>query len=109
MFDNTAIFGFAGEDADEILEYLMEKDIDVRDVIQEDDQIIVYGEPEDFNSIQEALKEKGISEFSVAEIQMIPQNEIKLTGEDLEKFEKMIDALDDLEDVQRIFHNVEDL
>ncbi|PAB00468.1 YebC/PmpR family DNA-binding transcriptional regulator [Enterococcus canintestini] len=107
MFDNTAIFGFAGEDADEILEYLMEKDIDVRDVIQEDDQIIVYGEPEDFNSIQEALKEKGISEFSVAEIQMIPQNEIKLTGEDLEKFEKMIDALDDLEDVQRIFHNVD--
>lgn len=107
MFDNTAIFGFAGEDADEVLEYLMEKDIDVRDVIQEDDQIIVYGEPEDFNSIQEALKEKGISEFSVAEIQMLPQNEIKLTGEDLEKFEKMIDALDDLEDVQQIFHNVE--
>ena len=70
-------------------------------------KIIVYGDPEDFNSIQEALKEKGISEFSVAEIQMIPQNEIKLTGEDLEKFEKMIDALDDLEDVQRIFHNVE--
>lgn len=107
MFDNTAIFGFAGEDADEVLEYLMEKDIDVRDVIQEDDQIIVYGEPEDFNSIQEALKEKGISEFSVAEIQMLPQNEIKLTGEDLEKFGKMIDALDDLEDVQQIFHNVE--
>ena len=107
MFDNTAIFGFAGEDADEILEYLMEKDIDVRDVTKEDDQIIVYGEPEDFNSIQAALKEKGIAEFSVAEIQMMPQNEIQLTGEDLEKFEKMIDALDDLEDVQQIFHNVE--
>lgn len=107
MFDNTAIFGFAGEDADEILEYLMEKDIDVRDVTKEDDQIIVYGEPEDFNSIQAALKEKGIVEFSVAEIQMMPQNEIQLTGEDLEKFEKMIDALDDLEDVQQIFHNVE--
>ncbi|BCA85615.1 putative transcriptional regulatory protein [Enterococcus saigonensis] len=107
MFDNTAIFGFVGEDADEILEYLMENDIDVRDVTAEDDQIIVYGEPEDFNSIQEALKTRGITEFSVAEIQMIPQNEIKLTGEDLEKFEKMIDALDDLEDVQQIFHNVE--
>ena len=107
MFDNTAIFGFAGEDADEILEYLMEKDIDVRDVTKEDDQIIVYGEPEDFNSIQAALNEKGIAEFSVAEIQMMPQNEIQLTGEDLEKFEKMIDALDDLEDVQQIFHNVE--
>ncbi|MGO3791957.1 MAG: YebC/PmpR family DNA-binding transcriptional regulator, partial [Enterococcus gilvus] len=68
MFDNTALFGFAGEDADEVLEYLMDKEIDVRDVVDEEGQIIVYGEPEDFNAIQEALKEKGISEFSVAEM-----------------------------------------
>ena len=71
MFDNTALFGFTGEDADEILEYLMDKEIDVRDVVDEEGQIIVYGEPEDFNAIQEALKEKGITEFSVAEMQMI--------------------------------------
>jgi YebC/PmpR family DNA-binding regulatory protein len=107
MFDNTALFGFAGEDADEVLEYLMDKEIDVRDVVDEEGQIIVYGEPEDFNAIQEALKEKGISEFSVAEMQMIPQSEVTLTGDDLEKFEKMIDVLDELEDVQQIYHNVE--
>lgn len=107
MFDNTALFGFSGEDADEILEYLMEKDIDVRDVVEEEDQVIVYGEPEDFNSIQEALKAKGITEFSVAEMQMIPQNEVSLSGDDLEKFEKMIDVLEELEDVQQVFHNVE--
>lgn len=107
MFDNTALFGFAGEDADEILEYLMDKDIDVRDVVDEEGQVIVYGEPEDFNAIQEALKEKGITDFTVTEMQMIPQNEVTLTGEDLEKFEKMIDVLDELEDVQQIYHNVE--
>lgn len=107
MFDNTALFGFAGEDADEILEYLMDKEIDVRDVVDEEGQIIVYGEPEDFNAIQEALKEKGITEFSVAEMQMIPQNEVTLTGDDLEKFEKMIDVLEELEDVQQVYHNVE--
>ncbi|MEO2517510.1 YebC/PmpR family DNA-binding transcriptional regulator [Enterococcus avium] len=107
MFDNTALFGFTGEDADEILEYLMDKEIDVRDVVDEEGQIIVYGEPEDFNAIQEALKEKGITEFSVAEMQMIPQNEVALTGDDLEKFEKMIDVLDELEDVQQVYHNVE--
>ena len=73
----------------------------------EECQIIVYGEPEDFNAIQEALKEKGITEFSVAEMQMIPQNEVTLTGDDLEKFEKMIDVLDELEDVQQVYHNVE--
>lgn len=109
MFYNTSLFGFAGEDADEVLEYLMDKEIDVRDVVDEEGQIIVYGEPEDFNTIQEALKEKGISEFSVAEMQMIPQSEVTLTGDDLEKFEKMIDVLDELEDVQQIYHNVEDL
>lgn len=107
MFDNTAIIGFSGKDADEILEFLMEKDIDVRDVLDEEGQIIVYGEPTDFHLIQEALKDKGIEEFSVAEIQMLPQNEVTLTGDDLEKFEKMIDVLDDLEDVQQVFHNVD--
>ncbi|MCJ0571765.1 YebC/PmpR family DNA-binding transcriptional regulator [Enterococcus cecorum] len=107
MFDNTALFGFAGDDADEILEYLMDKDIDVRDVEAEDGQIMVYGEPTDFHAIQEALKEKGISDFSVAEMQMIPQNEVTLTGDDLAKFEKMIDVLEDLEDVQSVYHNVD--
>lgn len=106
MFDNTAIFGFAGDDADEILEYLMDKEIDVRDVMEEDGQIIVYGEVADFHSIQEALKEKGITDFSIAEIQMIPQNEVTLSPEDQETFEKMIDALEELEDVQHVFHNV---
>ncbi|XBG82554.1 YebC/PmpR family DNA-binding transcriptional regulator [Enterococcus cecorum] len=107
MFDNTALFGFAGDDADEILEYLMDKDIDVRDVEAEDGQIMVYGEPTDFHAIQEALKEKGITDFSVAEMQMIPQNEVTLTGDDLAKFEKMIDVLEDLEDVQSVYHNVD--
>ncbi|EOL47595.1 hypothetical protein RV11_GL000397 [Enterococcus phoeniculicola] len=107
MFDNTAIFGFKGEDSDELLEYLMDKEIDVRDILEEEDQLIVYGEPEDFHAIQEALKEKGIEEFSVAEIQMLAQNEVTLEGDDLLKFEKMIDVLDDLEDVQQIFHNVD--
>ena len=107
MFDNRAIFGFKGEDVDEIFEYLLEKDIEVKDVFEEEDQIIVYGESSDFHAIQEALKEKGITEFSVAEIQMLAQNEVELSEEDLAQFEKMIDALDELEDVQQIFHNVD--
>lgn len=107
MFDNTALFGVAGERAEEILEYLMEEDIDVRDVTEEEGQTFVYAEPEDFHKVQEALKSFGIEEFEVAEIEMIPQNEVTLSGEELEKFEKMIDALEDLEDVQKVYHNVE--
>ncbi|MFZ1605097.1 MAG: YebC/PmpR family DNA-binding transcriptional regulator, partial [Enterococcus aquimarinus] len=89
-----------------ILEYLMEKEIDVRDVEEQDGQIIVSGEPEDFHAIQEALKEKGIETFTVSEMEMVPQNEVTLSAEDLVIFEKMIDALEDLEDVQKIHHNV---
>lgn len=107
MFDHTGVIGFAGDDADEILEYLMEKDIDVKDVMEEEGQIIVYTEPEDFHEVQEALKLKGIEEFSVSELEMIAQNDVTLNGEDLEKFEKMIDVLEELDDVQKVYHNVD--
>lgn len=107
MFDNTAVFGFAGDDSDDVLEYLMEADVDVRDVEEDNGQIIVYGEASDFHVIQEALKSKGITEFSVSEIEMIAQNDVVLTGEDLVQFEKMISILDDLDDVQNVFHNVD--
>lgn len=106
MFDQTGVIGFQGEDAEDIFEYLVEKDIDIRDVMQEEDQIIVYTEPEDFHQVQEALKEKGIHEFSVSEIEMIAQNDVELMEEDLEKFERMIDVLEDLDDVQKVYHNV---
>ena len=42
----------------------------------------------------------------MAEMQMVPQNEVTLEGDDLVKFEKMIDVLEDLEDVQQVYHNV---
>lgn len=107
MFDHTAVVGFAGDDADAVLEYLMEKDIDVRDVVKEEDQVIVYAEPEDFHTVQEALKEYGVTDFTVTELEMIAQNDVTLTGDDVETFEKLIDALEDLEDVQKVYHNVD--
>lgn len=106
LFDNTAIFGVADKDADELLEALMEADVDVRDVVQEDDQAIVYAEPNDFNAVRAALEAMGITEFSVAEIEMIPQSEVTLSGDDLRLFERMINALEDNEDVQKVYHNV---
>lgn len=107
MFDNTAIFGMENQDSDEIFEYLMEQDIDVKDVFEDNGQVIVYGEGTDFHAIQEALKEKGITEFTVTEIQMLPQNDVTLEGDDLATFEKLISVLEDLEDVQNVYHNVD--
>lgn len=106
MFDHTSVFGFEGYAADDILEQLMEQDIDVRDVVEED-LTIVYAEPEQFAQVQDALKEYGVEEFKVAEFEMLPQSDVELSAEDQEVFEKLIDALEDLEDVQNVFHNVE--
>ena len=78
----------------------------MRDVVQEDDQAIVYAEPNDFNTVRTALEGLGISEFTVSEIEMIPQSEVTLTGDDLRLFERMINALEDNEDVQKVYHNV---
>ena len=56
----------------------------------------------------EALRENGVAEFTVSELELIPQSEVELSGDDLETFEKLIDALEDDEDVQKVYHNVAD-
>ncbi|MEC3608635.1 YebC/PmpR family DNA-binding transcriptional regulator [Bacillus glycinifermentans] len=107
MFDPTAVIGFEGKTADETLELLMEADIDVRDIIEEDDAVIVYAEPDQFHAVQEALQNAGITEFTVAELTMLAQNEVTLPEDAQAQFEKLIDALEDLEDVQQVYHNVD--
>ncbi|MCY8436772.1 YebC/PmpR family DNA-binding transcriptional regulator [Bacillus haynesii] len=107
MFDPTAVIGFEGKTADETLELLMEADIDVRDVLEEDDAVIVYAEPDQFHAVQEALQNAGITEFTVAELTMLAQNDVALPEDARAQFEKLIDALEDLEDVQQVYHNVD--
>ncbi|KAB8126658.1 YebC/PmpR family DNA-binding transcriptional regulator [Gracilibacillus oryzae] len=107
MFDHTAVFGIEGMSSDEVLEILMEADIDARDLMEEDNVVIVYAEPDQFHAFQEAFKDKGVTEFTVAELTMLPQNDVNLDEDTQEQFEKLIDALEDLEDVQQVYHNVE--
>jgi YebC/PmpR family DNA-binding regulatory protein len=107
MFDATAVIGLEGKSADEVLELLMEADVDVRDILEEDEAVIVYAEPDQFHAVQEAFKNVGITEFTVAELTMLAQNDLALPEDAQAKFEKMIDALEDIEDVGQVFHNVD--
>ncbi|MER0468815.1 YebC/PmpR family DNA-binding transcriptional regulator [Bacillus cabrialesii subsp. cabrialesii] len=107
MFDATAVIGVDGKTADEALEILMEADVDVRDILEEDDSAIVYAEPDQFHAVQEAFKNAGVEEFTVAELTMLAQSEVTLPDDAKEQFEKLIDALEDLEDVQQVYHNVD--
>lgn len=107
MFDHTAVFGIEGKTADDVLELLMEADVDVRDIMEEEDSVIVYAEPDQFHVVQQAFKSAGITEFTVAELTMLAQNELELPEDAQAQFEKMIDAIEDLEDVQQVYHNVD--
>lgn len=106
MFDHVAVFGVEGKTEDDVLELLMEADVEVRDISAEDETIIVYTESDQFHAAQEAFKSNGITEFTVAELTMLAQSDVELPAEDQEQFEKMIEALEDLEDVQQVYHNV---
>lgn len=107
MFEPTAVIGVEGKSADEVMDILLEADVDVRDILEEDEAIIVYAEPDQFHAVQEAFKEAGVTEFTVAELTMLAQNFVSLSGDAQVQFEKLIDALEDLEDVQQVYHNVE--
>ncbi|KPL60567.1 YebC/PmpR family DNA-binding transcriptional regulator [Rossellomorea vietnamensis] len=107
MFDATAVIGIEGKSEEDVMEILMEADVDARDIIEEDDAVIVYAEPDQFHAVQEAFKGAGITDFTVAELTMLAQNDVELSEDDQAQFEKMIDAIEDLEDVQQVYHNVD--
>ena len=63
--------------------------------------------PETFSAVREGLEEKGI-EFLQAEVQMVPSTYIKLDEKDAERMQKLIDRLEDLDDVMNVYHNWEE-
>ncbi|RAV15571.1 YebC/PmpR family DNA-binding transcriptional regulator [Paenibacillus contaminans] len=107
MFDTTAVFGIAEKSTDEVMELLLAADAGIRDIVEEDEEVIVYAEPDQFHLVQEVFRNAGITEFTTAEIVMMPQTYVTLPPDAQPQFEKMIDVLEDLEDVQQVYHNVE--
>ena len=69
--------------------------------------IIVYGNPQDLISIKEAITSKLPKvEFEIDEISYLAKDKVELIGEDLEVFNKTMDLLDAVDDVQNVYHNV---
>lgn len=106
MFDHCAIFAFPGEDEDAVLEALMDADVDVTDVESDDAMITVFAPHTEYAKTREALHamQPGI-EFETDDIQFVPQNTLELSGDDAETMEKLLDMLNDVDDVQKVYHN----
>ena len=108
MFDHNAILVFKHDDEEAVLESLLLADVDVSDIENEDGMITVFAPNTEYAKAKKALMEAFESiEFEVDEIQYLPKSSTQLSAEDAETFEKFIDMLNFLDDVQNVFHNVE--
>ena len=107
MFDHFAILGFAGDDDESVLEALMMADVDVTDVEVEDGKVSVFAPHTEYFKAKTALTEAfdGIT-FEVDEITWVPQTHVEIDDEEtIEAFEKLINMLEDVDDVQNVYHN----
>ena len=105
MFEHAAVFVFIG-DEEAVLECLIMADVDVLEVESEEDRVTVIAPNTEFAKARNALTaEYADIDFDVDEIQFVPKGETVITGEDVEQFEKLLDLLNNCEDVQNVFHD----
>ncbi|MCK0713650.1 YebC/PmpR family DNA-binding transcriptional regulator [Chromohalobacter sarecensis] len=108
MFDHCAILAFEGGDEEAVLEALMEADVDVTDIESETDRITVFAPHTEYAKTKQALAEAfGELEFEADEIQFLPQTTTPVAGDDVVMLDKLLATLNDLDDVQNIYHSAE--
>ena len=103
LFDKKGVLVFEDvSDGDALMEAAVEAD--AADVIEEGDVVEVHTTPESFEAVKQALEASSFAPVS-AEVAMIPQTTVKLDGNEAESMLKLMEGLDDLDDVQDVFAN----
>ncbi len=107
MFDHACILVFEG-DEEAALEALLMADVDVTDIENDDGKITIFAPNNEYFKTRQALTETlGEIDFDVDEIQFLPKSRSPISGEDVEMFDKFLEMLNDLDDVQNVYHNAE--
>lgn len=107
MFDTKGVIGIekkAGMDDDEMMMLALDAGADDFDV--DDNYYEITTSVDKFAAVRDAIAAAGI-EYASAELDRIPQNTIRLEAEDRDKLLKMLDAFEDNDDVQNVYHNAE--
>lgn len=107
MFDHSAIFAFHHDDEDAVLEALLAADVDVSEVESEAGTVTVFVPDTEYGKARQALVGAlGEIEFETDEIQYLPKGDgTPLSGDDIPVFERLIDMLNDVDDVQNVYHD----
>ena len=105
MFERKGVIAIEkadGIDEDEVM--LMAIDAGANDVQADDEMLEVITDTASFSAVREALEKAGLS-FAEADLQMVPSNTVDVTDEIQESVQKLLDMLEDNDDVQNVYHN----
>lgn len=106
LFDHAGVLVIDRDetmDEDEVM--MLALDAGAEDFASEEDHFEIYTSVEEFGSVRDALKEEGFS-FSMAELRYLPQNSVTLTSEeDLKNMQKLMDLIEEDDDVQNVYSN----
>jgi YebC/PmpR family DNA-binding regulatory protein len=106
MFHKKGWFSVKKTDADEEKLMSVALDAGAEDIRDEDEDYEVVTQPEDFESVKKALDDAGIP-YGNSEVTMLPQSYISLTGKAAEQMVKLMEALEDNDDVQKVYTNAD--
>jgi YebC/PmpR family DNA-binding regulatory protein len=106
-FDHLAVISFKGDSEEKVMEALFAADVVVDDVEGNGGTVTVFTPPAEFYKAKKALLEAlpGL-ELEVQEITFLPQATKTISGEELAVFEKLLDMLNECDDVQEVYHNI---
>ena len=109
MFEHSSILAFYGQNEEKVFETLIDANIEITDIEAENDLITVFTPQSEYGKVKKTLADFSENiEFEVDEIQFIPNSQIKINPEEMEVLNKFLMMLNDLDDVQRVYHNVEE-
>ncbi len=107
QFDRKGVLIIENEGQDEDETMMTALDAGAEDFHADETSFQIYTTPEDFGTVREALEAVGLT-FAAAELEMVPQNYVTLeTPEDIAQMRKLLDFLEDNDDVQNVWHNWE--
>lgn len=109
-YEKVGMISIKYEDEEAMMDALIMAEVDLKDIEVEEGQMTITVEPTDLNKAKEAVEEliPGV-EFDILEPTMLPNEYVELEGEDLELFQRLIRLLDEVDDVQNVYHNVSNI
>lgn len=92
-------------DEDKLMEDVLE--LDIEDLLTEEDSYIIYTAPDKFLNIKETLEKMGYTNFMASEVSFVPDNYLTLEDDVKERAMALIETLEDIDDVQNVYHNLD--